>query len=319
MSDSKVELSDIQIQGFTLMGRASKGGSYSVFEMNLVEAFVDGIDDCIEITEAHNPYWDEGPGFVTPDDIYGAIEDRFGKRYEDTLKRAYAELESILSTESQDAKAKTDAIDFCPYSELSERERSIVDSRDVDDEPYREAAAKLGLGLDKLIEDPAASVRAEVGRQGFGLDTLIHDKAYEVREVVAHRGFGLDQLINDSNPYVRAAVARQGYGLEHLVNDSVPLVLMGVADQGYGLDKFISSNVRYAAPRAERYLEKAGLTLDEWIEQNPDKCALPENKIKACRISLREEGNAMKKAAEKLNSEAVVPARSLDVRGPDDR
>ncbi len=110
---------------------------------------------------------------------------------------------------------------------------------------YRIALIDQGLCLDKLINDNAPFIRAEVAEQGYGLDILIKDKDPAVRAAVARRGYGLDILINDKNYLVRRAVAEQGYGLETLVHDKNWCVRKEVAAQGYGLDILINDTELY--------------------------------------------------------------------------
>ena len=111
--------------------------------------------------------------------------------------------------------------------------------------------------MEKLITDPDADVRCAVAEQGYGLDRLIEDPSWFVREEVALHGYGLDRLIDDESLTVRAAVAYSGYGLDKLATDP-------------------HGEVREAVDEA---LWDNDLTLEEWIAQNPDKCALPENRL----------------------------------------
>lgn len=142
----------------------------------------------------------------------------------------------------------------------------------------REAVAKQGYGLDRLVGDVHELVRAEVAKQGYGLDVLVDDPDPEVRAAVALQGYELERFLDDPDAQVRAAVAkwagknerpdllegllndpswrvrssvaRQGYGLEKLVNDADFRVRMEVAWQGYGLEKLVEDvdlDVRKAA------------------------------------------------------------------------
>lgn len=103
----------------------------------------------------------------------------------------------------------------------------------------RALAARLKLGLDRLVKDPNPIVRAVVARQGYGLEKLVKDSSHRVRCQVAENGYALNKLINDPAPDVRAAVARQGYGLEELVNDPDPEVREIAKDN---LKKFAETN-----------------------------------------------------------------------------
>ena len=133
--------------------------------------------------------------------------------------------------------------------------------------------------LDKKVDNDYWWIRNEAAKQGYGLDILINDEDFDVRSEVACQGYGLDILINDKNERVRREVAEHGYGLDILVNDENYWVRQSVANQGYGLDKLINDkdySVRGGAVTS--YLRKHNLTLEQWIEQNPDKCALDQNK-----------------------------------------
>ncbi len=146
----------------------------------------------------------------------------------------------------------------------------------VNDEDYdvRKEVAKQGYGLDKLVYDKESHIRAEVARHGYRLDILVNDEDRVVRASVAYKGYGLDILVNDKNYHVRKAVAAQGYSLDTLINDEVNWVRVEVARYGYGLDKLINDKDYYVQASVEEYLEDHKLTLSQWMEQNPDKCAL---------------------------------------------
>lgn len=91
-------------------------------------------------------------------------------------------------------------------------------------------------------------------------------------------GLGLDKLIDDEDCDVRVAVVSKGYHPEELINDPEPYVRAEVASCDYGLDKLaLDECVCPVVEAVERCLDKQGITLEEWIAQNPDKCALPEN------------------------------------------
>lgn len=111
----EIVLSDIEINGFTMTGRASKGESYSYFEADLAEAYINDIEDSVNITEAVNPYWDEGFGFVTPDEIWDEIDDRYGNMIENKLKKAAKAFEEAVSLSIAGEQKG-----FIPYSELDQ-------------------------------------------------------------------------------------------------------------------------------------------------------------------------------------------------------
>lgn len=64
-------------------------------------------------------------------------------------------------------------------------------------------AAKLGFGLDVLVNNDSDIVRSQVARQGYGLDKLINDDYWGVRAEIANQGYGLDKFIHDEEPKVR--------------------------------------------------------------------------------------------------------------------
>ena len=107
------------------------------------------------------------------------------------------------------------------YNMTQEEIDDIVLSRNLD---LCVLAAKLGFGLDVLVNNDSDIVRSQVVRQGYGLDKLINDGSGFVRRCVAEQGFGLDKLINDDYWGVRAEIANQGYGLDKLIHDEEPKV-----------------------------------------------------------------------------------------------
>ena len=107
------------------------------------------------------------------------------------------------------------------YNMTQEEIDDIVLSRNLD---LCVLAAKLGFGLDILVNDDSDIVRVVVAEQGYGLDKLVHDDAVIVRDAVAKQGYGLDKLINDDYWGVRAEIANQGYGLDKLIHDEEPKV-----------------------------------------------------------------------------------------------
>lgn len=95
------------------------------------------------------------------------------------------------------------------------------------------------------------------------------------------RGYDLDKLVGHPDWRIRAAVAKQGYGLEKLVCDQDALVLIAVADQGYGLDLLVKDWRQSVSLAARKRLRDCGMNIEQWIEANPDRCALPENRAMA--------------------------------------
>lgn len=109
----------------------------------------------------------------------------------------------------------------------------------------------------------------------------VNDSDQRGRIIAAEHGYGLDKLVDHPDWRIRAAVAKQGYGLERLVCDQDALVLIAVADQGYGLDLLVKDWRQSVSLAARKRLRDCGMTIEQWIEANPNKCALPENRIKA--------------------------------------
>ena len=159
---------------------------------------------------------------------------------------------------------------WTPYGTNPELDKQV----DSDNMYARAKVAEQGYGLDKLINDANEEVRGEVAEQGYGLDKLVHDKFPHVRVAVARQGYCLDILVNDENSWVREEVAEQGYGLDILVNDKYNMVRAKVAEQGYGLDILINDEDWYVRDSVKDYLKSHNLTINHWIEQNPDKCVL---------------------------------------------
>lgn len=140
--------------------------------------------------------------------------------------------------------------EFIPYAELTPEQKALVDSVDND---IRFVAVDEGLGWDKLVDDPSWEVRQCVAFKDYGLDRLVDDPDPRVRFAVAKRDFGLDKLIDDPDEDVRLVVACKINEPDRFADDP---------------DKFVSVFSPFG---------RKGPTLEEWIAQNPDSCALPEN------------------------------------------
>lgn len=109
--------------------------------------------------------------------------------------------------------------------------------------------------------------------EGKYLDILVDDKDAEVRMFVAKKGYGLNTLVKDENQIVRYIVAKKGYGLKILVKDCCGIRQI-VADKGHCLDVLVNDSdwsVRYSA---DLWLKKHNLTLEEWAQKYPKRCAL---------------------------------------------
>ena len=66
------------------------------------------------------------------------------------------------------------------YGSFSDTD-ALVDSENVED---RIRMAKMGYGVDKLVNDPAPRVRVEVAKGGYFTQELLKDESPEVRAAV---------------------------------------------------------------------------------------------------------------------------------------
>lgn len=167
------------------------------------------------------------------------------------------------------------AQDFSKESLLEMLERLVASSSMAD----RHVAACVGYGLERLVYDEAFQVRCECARQGYGVSILIHDPEPSVREALAKKGYALEALMRDENAYVRSAVVAQKYKLGELIQDENSLVRWNVARQEYGWDVLINDRANTVVREVKSMLKEKGLSLEDWIRQNPDKCHLPENRV----------------------------------------
>lgn len=71
------------------------------------------------------------------------------------------------------------------------------------------AFIKLGLFLDKFIDDPRDSVRMEVVKKGYKTDRFIDDKSPAVRREVLKFGIGIEKLNEDKDRSVREEAQKQ--------------------------------------------------------------------------------------------------------------
>lgn len=159
----------------------------------------------------------------------------------------------LALNKTQDTEQKQEETqDFTPYNDLTDEQKKLVDSDDVNE---RMEQVNKREGLDVLAKDGDVSIRAAVAAQGYGLNELHKDSEPSVREEVAKQGYALNELRKDPEPSVRAAVAAQGFALDRLIKDDEPVV----------------------SEAAQKCLDEQGQTIDEWVAANPDKCVLPEN------------------------------------------
>lgn len=78
----------------------------------------------------------------------------------------------------------------------------------------------------------------------------------------------------------RCEAVERGWAWDELVFDGVDNVRASVASMGYGLDILWGDESDLVCEAVDNYLLEHSLTIAEWIDQNPDKCALLENKEK---------------------------------------
>lgn len=85
-------------------------------------------------------------------------------------------------------------------------------------------------------------------------------------------------MVDCTNPDQRFEAALQGWGLDRLAYDLKMSVRLATAVAGYGFDRLISDPNEIIQKHIYHVLGESGLTIEEWVDQNPDKCVLPENK-----------------------------------------
>ena len=133
-----------------------------------------------------------------------------------------------------------------------------------------------------LASSSDAACRRLAAEKGWGLDMLMLDKSPLVRRAVAAKGYGLATFAYDEDSSIRAIAARYGHNLDNAARDPEECVRREVASQGYALDLLAEDPSHLVRKEASRYLERRNLTLEQWVAENPDRCALPENR---CRVN----------------------------------
>lgn len=152
-----------------------------------------------------------------------------------------------------------------------------------------------------LYSDEAFDVLMTVARQSGLIDDRVHDELFHESIMFGSpSGYSvaaLDRVVDASPPftpygeltdaqrdmlgdrgglYHRIVAARMGYGLDELVHDAEDYVRGVVAEQGYGLDALYSDGNASVREAVEWKLGSMGKTIDEWVLENPGRCALPE-------------------------------------------
>ena len=186
------------------------------------------------------------------------------------------------------------------YKELVGMLESLVNSSSTAD---RHAAARLGYGLERLVYDEAFQVRGECARQGYGVSILVRDPEPSVRADLAKYGYALETLMHDENAYVRSAVVAQRYKLGVLIQDENSLVRWNVARQEYGWDVLVNDRANTVSREVKSMLKEKGLTLEDWIRLNPDKCHLPENRVRGLDAVIAEADSIREKRSKPTDRE----------------
>ena len=116
------------------------------------------------------------------------------------------------------------------------------------------------------------------------LDRIVDDAP----EVIpyAELNYAQRSMADSSVPATVVAAARLGFGLDKFADSGSDHVNGNylkrvIAEQGYALDKLWLDDSEYVCDAVEWKLDSIGMTLDEWIQDNLERCALLENKGKA--------------------------------------
>ena len=184
----------------------------------------------------------------------------------------------------------------------------VVEQQDIPPEKADEENKKPEYSEEKLEELLKGNIedRVFVAKQGYALDRLVNDPAWEVRFEVAEQGYGLDVLVNDPEAEVRISVAEKGYGLNVLANDPSSSVRMYVVDQGYGLNLLINDSNELVRDKAEEFLKKNNLSIEQWEAEYPDNIYSAEKP----KPSLEDKVVA---AEEKKNNAVSKPKKSRNI------
>ena len=178
--------------------------------------------------------------------------------------------ELAMTLRDLEARVRFASLGYVPFAELSSAQQDRVMSADP---TLRRSAAEEGLGLEVLVADEDFGVREAVAFKGYGLDRLLNDPSGYVRYIVARQGYRLDALVDDPFSEVRRAVAEQGFALDVLIDDHINAVRCAVAEQSFGLDKLADDEDPEVRRVVRDVLRRHRLTVDEWAELNPEKCA----------------------------------------------
>lgn len=84
-----------------------------------------------------------------------------------------------------------------------------------------------------------------------------------------------ERLVNSEFVYERNQAIVAGYGLDRLVHDPQNILRAHVAEKGYGLDLLANDPDSSVQNAVHSFLNDHGLSLEEWIQANPEKCVYP--------------------------------------------
>lgn len=137
---------------------------------------------------------------------------------------------------------------------------------------------------------------------------LVDSVDQDIRFVAVDEGLGWDKLVDDPDPRVRFAVAKRDFGLDKLIDDPDEDVRLVVACKINEPDRFAVDPDKFVS--AFSPFGRKGPTLEEWIAQNPDRCALPENHIRVLRCFTDQQAPKTTKSSERATSLDELAARA---------
>lgn len=144
----------------------------------------------------------------------------------------------------------------------------------------------------------------------------VDSEDFGIRFDAVNEGLGWDKLVDDPDPRVRFAVAKHDFGLDKLIDDPDEDVRLVVACKINEPDRFAVDPDKFVSVFSP--FGRKGPTLEEWIAQNPDRCALPENqsntKITSPNASLDPEAEARNRILSTINAYEVSVGMSQGER-----
>lgn len=133
--------------------------------------------------------------------------------------------------------------------QLSESEMNLIDR-------YIKGDVVTEKQVEHMLSSGDPEVREALAKRGIALNRLVHDENVFVRAAVARQGYGLDELVYDEDPYVRATVARMGYGLDTLRNDTSLAVQDAVWDYERGTTRGLDVVLHQASASSNSAVSK---------------------------------------------------------------